>query len=426
MLRMLKKLRRNERGNVLILTAAAAPLLLGSAGLAVDTIQWTLWKRQLQRAADSAAVAGVYDYYPERSEDSGRAAVANDLVQNRKMWMSLSAAPAVTFPGDAGTVTRQVRVALSVQQSLPFSSIFMPTAPLISARATAALVPAGGTACFQALATGSVTGIRNNGNATVIAPRCIGYSNSSSVNSASAGGSSDIRLRAIATVGGVSQSSNWSVGSYLPYSPILPDQYKDINPEPAEMECTAAPLTESTNFAALATGTNCFSSLSVQPNQTLNLDGKISGPIYINGGDVDLKGTITCSGCTIILTNQDPSPTATIGTYSTNAQALNNISAPADGDYAGIAIFQDRRASAQTITINGGSGSLINGAVYFPKALIRLNGNGSSDSMCARFIAQQIEFIGNGGVTISDPDSAACRAFGGEEPPPILVVRLVA
>ena len=61
MIKAFKRLWNDKRGNVLIIAGAALPLLIGSAGLATDTIQWTLWKRQLQRAADSAAIAGVYD-----------------------------------------------------------------------------------------------------------------------------------------------------------------------------------------------------------------------------------------------------------------------------------------------------------------------------------------------------------------------------
>src|SRR5437588_5488700 len=55
------KLMRSRRGNVLAIAAATLPLFIAAAGLATDTIQWTLWKRQLQRAADSAAIAGVYN-----------------------------------------------------------------------------------------------------------------------------------------------------------------------------------------------------------------------------------------------------------------------------------------------------------------------------------------------------------------------------
>src|SRR3546814_17651453 len=58
--RWLNRVRRSERGNGLIVGAASRPLLIGSAALAVDTIQLSLWKRQLQRAADSGAIAGAY------------------------------------------------------------------------------------------------------------------------------------------------------------------------------------------------------------------------------------------------------------------------------------------------------------------------------------------------------------------------------
>ena len=66
MIGFFKKLWRDKRGNALVIAAAALPLVLGSAGLASDTIEWALWKRQLQRAADSAAIAGVYAARAER------------------------------------------------------------------------------------------------------------------------------------------------------------------------------------------------------------------------------------------------------------------------------------------------------------------------------------------------------------------------
>lgn len=426
MLRLLRKLRRDKRGNVLILTAASAPLLLGSAGLAVDTIQWTLWKRQIQRAADSAAIAGVYDYQTSGSQQDATNAVNNDLLEDKKTWVALRTGfPQVAFPADSGQARRQVRVTLGVQQTLPFSSIFLSSAPTITAQATAALVPSGGTACFQALEDTAVTGITHNGNNSVIAPECISYSNSTATNAASAGGSSDVQLKAIATVGGVQQTRNWRVQQYLPYSPALPDRYGSLNPSADEMNCGSTPIALSEDTTTIPAGVNCFSSLSVKSNKTLNLTGKISGPIFINGGSIDLKGTINCDGCTIILTNKDSSSTAPIGTLTSNAQANNNISAPTTGKYAGIAIFQDRRAAMNTIRINGGSGSVINGAIYMPKATIQINGNGSSDSLCASFIARRLDFIGTSSIKIGDPNSGTCAAFNSGGAGAVSVVRLV-
>ena len=76
---LLRKLWNNDRGNALVLAAAGLPLLIGSAGLATDTIQWALWKRQLQRAADSAAIAGVYHRFKHEGATTNNAtAVSHD------------------------------------------------------------------------------------------------------------------------------------------------------------------------------------------------------------------------------------------------------------------------------------------------------------------------------------------------------------
>ena len=70
MLHAFKRLWNDKRGNALILMGAALPLLVGAAGLATDTIEWTLWKRQLQRAADSGAIAGVYTRLRTDTQDA--------------------------------------------------------------------------------------------------------------------------------------------------------------------------------------------------------------------------------------------------------------------------------------------------------------------------------------------------------------------
>src|SRR5919112_2017737 len=84
MIQSIKSLWSDRRGNVLAITAAALPLIMGSAGLASDTIQWALWKRQLQRAADSAALAGVYDRVASSGSTSTvSSTVSHDLSVNR-------------------------------------------------------------------------------------------------------------------------------------------------------------------------------------------------------------------------------------------------------------------------------------------------------------------------------------------------------
>jgi len=427
MIEFIRKLFRDRKGNVLAIAAACMPLVVGAAGLATDTIQWTLWKRQLQRAADSAAFAGVYD----RAAASGATtntptAVCNDLAVNLHTSMNLKATSpctgtrgsysTISYPANTAFVSNQVAVELKVQYALPFSSIFMSAAPIIVANATAGTVTFGGSPCALALSS-SGTAIDNSGNATVNAPTCIFYSDSAASNSAAAGGSSLVTAKAIAGVGGIANSNNWVVGSYLPYSPSLPDPLAPpattaVTPDPAAMNCVAAALDDNTDFSALPAGTNCFSAINLNPNRTINVPNNF-GPIYVNGGSVDLKGTFNCTGCTVVLTNKSTAANATIGTWDSNAQAQNNITAPTSGPYKGIAVYQDRRAAGGNIDrINGGSNNTIQGVVYFPKDTLWINGTGNAVSLCAMWIANNIKFNGTSTISISSPEDAACSGAG--------------
>ena len=424
MIAFIRKILGDCRGNALAIACAAMPLVVGAAGLATDTIQWTLWKRQLQRAADSAALAGVYD----RESFSGSTAntstaVCHDIQLNLHTWMALKATTPCTggpsytqlnFPADSadGLRQNQVQVRLEVQQPLPFSSFFLSSAPTSVANATAATGPAGGEACVQALETSaSKTGINITGNAGIEMPDCVLYSNSPSTNTAAAGGSSNVVAEAVAGVGGIQQSNNWHVDSYRPYSPALADPFANVTPSPADMHCVGTALDQDTNMTAAATsGTNCWSSLRVNSGTTLNLP---SGTYYINGGDAFIQGDLNCTACTFVLTNSDPT-SSTIGQFKVNAGSNVNISAPTTGTFKGIAIYQDRRAgdSNQTNKVNGNSGSLIQGALYFPNQQLDYNGTGTTDAVCTMFVSRRINFSGNSTTTNKFKKLSDCSAFG--------------
>jgi len=121
MIKFFKKLIDDRRGNTLAIAAACLPLIVGAAGLASDTIQWTLWKRQLQRAADSAAVSGVYTRVVTSTDTQTDVAnaVTHDLTLNLHTAMGLRTTPTVERLADNGNSKYQVRVTLEIQQRLP-------------------------------------------------------------------------------------------------------------------------------------------------------------------------------------------------------------------------------------------------------------------------------------------------------------------
>jgi len=438
MLNFLRALQRNQRGNVLIITAAALPLIVGSAGLATDTIQWALWKRQLQRAADSAAIAGAYERMRTNSNGAVDDIVEKDLTLNQHTGIDLYEDPEIEFPDDdpARQLTRQVQVSLAVQKPLTFSSMFMSSAPIIRVSATAASIPGAQSPCVFSLENTTAMGIQGSGNGTVETD-CPWMTNSKGNKSAVAKGSSTIKATVMASSGAIEQSANFQVGRYDAYVPQVTDPYGTKNPNPSDMQCTTTPLNAGTNLAPFFNNgeqvKNCFPSLSVGSGGTLTLP---AGTYYINGGGVDIQGTLNCTGCTIIMTNSSTSPTATIGSFGMNASGKINITAPTTGDWAGIALYQDRRAqdsggSANNMPanspnkINGNSASKITGIVYFPNQQLTYNGNGDADWACMRLIARRIQFSGNNTSKISNT-AARCAGTGIDNAGSATRVRLVA
>jgi len=457
MMKLLTKIWRNRRGNVIVIMGAMLPLVIGCAGLATDTIQWTLWKRQLQRAADSAAIAGVYTRSVTDTQAAVETSVCNDLAKNQKTGMALAGTyytcadgttrrGTVTLVSDSGTMTKAVQVSLTVSQSLPFSAMFMTAVPNITANATAASVPGGGSACFIGLTTVSTeTGLGFTGNAAISAGDCDGFSNSPSANTSTAKGSSDVTLNSIGGVGGIQASNNFHVGAYRPYSPAIADPFINVTPTVSDMVCNATTTTTHGNNGSNITGpvaldentvfplvdatsgkaTNCFSSLSVGSNKTLTLP---AGTYYINGGDAFVQGNLTCNGCTIVLTNVNPAST-TIGQFKVNASSLINLTAPTSGTYAGVAIYQDRRAvdsSSNVNKINGNSSSVITGALYFPNQQLEYNGTGSTSAFCTMFVAKRLVFTGNSSTSNKFNSLSSCSGYGLPNPQTLRLIRLVA
>jgi hypothetical protein len=418
MRKLFNKLWNDDRGNMIVIAAAALPLLIGSAGLATDTIQWALWKRQLQRAADSAAIAGVYDRFKNDGASTNTVtAVNHDLSLNQHTGMTLqSGYPNITFPANAGSNKNQVRVVLAVQKSLTFSSMFMSSPPVITATAQAAGVSVSGDFCVLSLQNNSKTGIQATGNNSITMD-CGMMTNSTATNAAAGQGSASVTATTIAASGGIQQSNSWTVNSYQPYSPSLDDPYEDLDPSDEEKsECTdnmhSAPSDSNTSpgpvYDASTMGNNgvyCVPEISVGSNKYMTLQ---NGLFLVDGGNVNIQGKIFLTNATLVLTNSSSSSTATIGTLDMNANGQISATAPTTGKWAGMSLYQDRRATDTAPTgnitssspnkINGNSTAKITGVIYFPSQQITYNGTGTGSATCTQFVAKRIYWSGNSGL----------------------------
>ena len=405
-----RRLWRDSKGNVFAITAACLPLLIGAAGLAVDTAQWSYSRRQLQREADSAAMAGAFAI--AQSKDAV-AAATSDLARSNTITLTggadIHSAP--TTGAYAGN-TQAVRVSLSTTQRLPFSGLFMSAAPVISANATAAVV-SNGNYCALALGSANGVGIKMQGSATLNFG-CGLATNATGSNAVYAGGSSSITATPVSAVGGLTASSNYIGGTQLlPYSLPQPDPYAHLS-NPAPSGCQAQLTVNPGATQALTPG--CYAGINIKGTATLS-----EGTYYIDGGSfsVGSQGVVTSlgTGVTIVLTSSTAATNpSSIATLNINGGATLNLSASQTGTYAGILFYQDRRAQdSGANTLNGNAASTLQGAFYFPSQELDFSGTSGMTTDCLQLVALRLTFIGNTNVSNNCPPGSGASSFTGSQ-----------
>jgi len=404
MIASFKKLWRDKRGNALVIAAAALPLVLGSVGLASDTIQWSLWKRQLQRTADSAALAGVFGKLASQSVTNGacsgsapvsRALTVNDI--NSRLGTTpgcVVQAPPTTGSWTASSFNA-VRVTLTAQQSLPFSSLFI-TSPTITAAATAAMVQ-DGKYCVISLKNTVATGLTFSGNPTVNLG-CGMKTNAKGAAAVDPNGSPTITASPVAAVGQIASTTGFATGTtFQPYSPPQADPYASLGVPTVPNGCNQSAIKGSANSVTGNNGTFCFKDLTLTSGQSASFT---DATIILNGGDLTVNGgaTLNCTRCTFILTTDATTISSnSIGKVTLNGGATINMSPPTTGTYANLVIYKDRRALEcnNCNKINGNSSSSISGSVYIPSQEVQLSGDGGVSTNCIRLVAWTVAFNGN-------------------------------
>ena len=406
MLKTLKKLAKDTSGNMLVLAGAGSMALIGGAGLGVDTVQWYLWKRQLQQAVDSGALAGAQAV----SQGDGYRTYALSELENNSNFKFLEDYIGVprtgSWVGDAGAV----EVVANFKRGLPFSSAFIAVAPEMSARAVATSV-ADGEFCMRTLAKTGV-GVKISGTADVTLG-CGVSANSESYTAFDFDGGAKLSGSPLSAVGGVNYSDrnvdpgaavqSFGVEQDDPYASIY--KMSDVPTPPAAHKCDDTNLSikpkESITLSPNATGTKrgyrfLCNGLNVQGTLTLN-----SGVYVIDGGTlkINASATIIGEGVTIILTGGSAATVASMdiaGGATVNLRAPNSTDDPSfhASEWYGMLLFQDPLAAYNTIKLAGDATSSFEGVIYAPKGNVTLTGTAGMVSDCIRLVSYTLAISG--------------------------------
>lgn len=401
-----RRLREDQKGNVLIIGAATLPMLLGAAGLAVDTIQLSLWKRQLQRAADSAAIAGAHALGQGASTDQ---AVANDLDEHIDYDIGKNESPALSETDvesgsfAAGTLSAQpcvvravspcydqaVRVGLASERRLPFMSLFTHSLNNIEARGTAA-VTGSGDFCMLALHNGPTPGVIAGGNANLDLSCGIASNSRASGDAINIFGDATIKASPLTAVGGITPGKNSYAAQVLkPFSTPARDPYASVQDPPDPGLCTNSLNVGVHAETTLASGA-CFKNWDVKGHVKLT-EG---GVYYVKDGTLDIKGKVSGTNVTIVLYGNGSN-------MIQNGGGVLEVTAPIAGPYKGIALFRSRTAlndSNNPVKINGGAELKVTGAIYMPGTDVWIGGNADFNVNCLQLIGRIIEFKGGGKI----------------------------
>jgi Flp pilus assembly protein TadG len=405
--RFWKNVAKSESGNVLILMGLSMPLFIGLAGLATDTVQWTLMKQQLQRSADSAALNGAY----AKAQSDNVTTNANlDLAKTLDGFdgVGITIENAPTSGSFAGN-TRAVKVVLSYSEALPFSNMFLSDPPVITVEATAAVLN-NGDYCLISLEDSNTTGVTFSGNSTVDLG-CGVATNATGSSAVTADGSADVTASPIAAVGNVPASSNYAPGTTLvPYSIPQRDPFASLTDPTSSIPspCSGGSLTIGSNQTRTISP-GCYTGINVRGTLTMN-----PGTYYIDGGNfvTNSQSVITAHGVTIILTGTGTS----IGQVNMNGGADIEMSAPTSGTYKGILFYKDPNApSTYNDVFNGGATGSFLGAIYMPSQTVTLNGNSSFTTDCLQIVSRKVVLTGNTTITNDCPVGTASDSFVGTQ-----------
>jgi Flp pilus assembly protein TadG len=395
---LLRRFRRDQSGSYIIIAALVMPVLVGTAGLGTEVGWWLYTHKNMQSAADSAAVSAATAGSNLNAEADTVTALYGFTNGTQNVTVTVNQPPST---GNYASSPQAVEVIISQPQPRLLSALFGTNPVPITARSVA--MPNAGTGCVLALDPTASSAVTVSGSNQLSLINCNLYSDSNASPSLNVKGSASVSANQVGAVGDISGASNITAsnGIRTGMRPIA-DPYANVSP-PTEPSCSSAKINVNSNGKTNSLSPGCYSgSITVNAGATLNLD---PGIYYLDGANLSVAGnaTITGTGVTLVFTGSGSS----WGTASIGSNAIINLTAPSTGPTQGIVMYGDRKMPVGTaFNLTGGGTQNFGGAIYLPKANLSFSGGNGTSTSCTKIIADTIAFTGTSNLQVN------CAALG--------------
>jgi Flp pilus assembly protein TadG len=398
---------RDEHGQTLVLTALCLGAMLGFVALATDVGVMFHSRRNMQIAADSAAVAGALDYLYNGSTTTAQTAAQSASSSNNFTNGTNGAVVTVNIPPTSGPNVGSAgyaEVIVSQPINTGFMRYFGTNSVAVSARAVAG-APTAGAACIwlQPLSS-STPALDLRGAYDLELPGCGIYVDSSNANSIKiTGNGGTVNAKYLDVLGNPSLQHNTSPTSVTKNSGTRTSPWGNLTGPTQATACTVA-NTDAAASITLATlpspvnGVVCFSATNVTLPAGLALPGATGGVVYLAENGVTIGGTMSIGTATAGATLD-----INTGTFN-QGNSILNIHAPTSGTYNGIALFQPVTNTNQLQVQFGSSNQVFDGYIYAPGAEVFLQDNGGGITATGIVAAELFDSAST--ITIPSYDTA--------------------
>lgn len=407
---------RDETAATAIIVAVTFPLLVGGMALGTEAGYWYLSQRKLQQTADLAAYSAAVQL---RSGYSERIVIqaATEVAFSNGMRTDDDTIVVRTPPssGIRSNVKSAAEVEITRHQSRYFSLIYDNNLIEMRARAVAEYIN-GGDACLLALDPTAAGAITVSGSSEVLFGGCDVATNANDQQAfLMSGGSVKLSTGCVHSVGGAQTTSGLTLTDCeapRTQAPVTIDPYADIA-QPTLMGTCASSEVGSNGTATniVPTEAHSLGVPLVRYCGGLDVKGAVHfdpGLYIIDGGTFNINSQSDISGTdvTFFLTGG--------AELSYNGGASINLSAPTAGPLSGFLFFGDRNDGGAQHTINGTSGSDLNGAIYLPSGDLNYSGNFTGSNGCTQIVVRRVTFTGNSALSVDCSASGTRRIAVGE------------
>ncbi|MCW5731772.1 MAG: hypothetical protein KIT20_13520 [Alphaproteobacteria bacterium] len=389
----LRRLAREDRGNVALLIGLTLPVLAALVFLVAESAVFYVEKRRFQAASDAAAISAAmelqrglrFECFASYGDTCGRQSAMEELARRGLLEGQAGTEISVASPARTGPhVAHQNSVEVEVTREIPsvVGALFFGAGAegkvRIAARSVS-MVQTRESACALALDTSSRAAIDSNPTlpGSLYAYDCAVVANSQHDQAIDLRGVTGYAVQRFWSAGGLRQQARGTEAT-VTFGPGIQDPYHPISGLSAEEFANLCPAGENATHLTVFSGQvvrpteRCFRSLEIMGGGTLNLDPGIYVVQWLMNARAN--SVVTGAGVTIIFSRRYDAPLTAIGAkFDAGSFVTLTAPRPEDGQrFTGIVLMFDPAstlpATASTaMTLTGGAEMRLSGAVYAPR-----------------------------------------------------------